>query len=76
MSMGTTSRVVLSDEMQKAKGECQSFRSQVKSLAQELDSIINTLLSTGFQGEAADMELAVPEPLPEWETYTRTSHRL
>ena len=54
MSMGTTSRVVLNDEMQKAKGECQSFRSQVKSLAQELDSIINTLLSTGFQGEAAD----------------------
>ena len=53
MAMGTTSRVVLSDEMQKAKGECQSFRAQVKAMVDELDSAINTLLSSGFQGEAA-----------------------
>lgn len=54
MAMGTTSRVVLNDEMQKAKGECQTFRSQVKSFVQDLDSTITALLSSGFQGEAAN----------------------
>lgn len=54
MAMGTTNKVVLNDEMQKAKGDCQSFRNQVKGFAQELDSIVAGLLSSGFQGEAAD----------------------
>ena len=54
MAMGSTSKVVISDEMQKAKTECQNFRSQVKTFAQELDTTITTLLSSGFQGDAAD----------------------
>ena len=54
MAMGSTSRVVISDEMQKAKSECQAFRGQVKTFLEELDGPVNTLLSSGFQGEAAD----------------------
>jgi len=54
MAMGTTSRVVISDEMQKAKAACQTFRSQVKGFLDELDGTVNTLLSNDFQGEAAD----------------------
>lgn len=54
MAMGTTSRVVLSDEMQKAKGVCNDFRATVASFVSDLDSTINTLLASGFQGEAAN----------------------
>ncbi len=54
MAMGSTSRVVLSDEMQKAKGVCADYRTSIASLVTELENTINTLLSTGFQGEAAD----------------------
>ena len=54
MAMGTTSRVALNDEMQKAKAECSSYRSTIASLLSELDSTINNLLSSGFQGEAAN----------------------
>ena len=53
MAMGSTSKVVISDEMQKAKTECQNFRSQVKTFAQELDTSITTLLCSVFQGDAA-----------------------
>lgn len=54
MAMGSTSRVVLNDEMQKAKGVCTDFRSTVASFASDLDNTITTLLNSGFQGEAAD----------------------
>lgn len=54
MAMGSTSRVVLSDEMQKAKGVCTEYRSTIATLVAEVESIITTLLSSGFQGEAAD----------------------
>lgn len=54
MSMGSTSRVVLNDEMQKAKAVCANYRTAVASLVGELDSTISTLFSSGFQGEAAD----------------------
>ncbi|MEE1125938.1 MAG: hypothetical protein U0L18_08370 [Acutalibacteraceae bacterium] len=54
MAMGSTSRVVLSDEMQKAKGVCNQYRAEVATLVSELESAIDSLLSTGFQGEAAD----------------------
>lgn len=53
MAMGSTSRVVINDEMQKAKAECATFRSEVKTFMQDLDSTVSTLL-TGFQGEAAN----------------------
>jgi hypothetical protein len=52
--MGSTSRVVLNDEMQKAKGVCTEYRSSIAALVSELESTITTLLSSGFQGEAAD----------------------
>ena len=54
MAMGSTSRVVLNDEMQKAKADCAAFRTEVKAFMQELDSTVTTLLSSGFQGEAAN----------------------
>lgn len=54
MAMGSTSRVVLNDEMQKAKADCAAFRTEVKTFMQELDSTVSTLLSSGFQGEAAN----------------------
>lgn len=54
MAMGSTSKVVINDEMQKAKRECQNFRTQMGTLAQELDTTINELLNSGFQGDAAD----------------------
>ena len=54
MAMGSTSRVVLSDEMQKAKGVCSQYRAEVATLVSELESAIDSLLSTGFQGEAKD----------------------
>lgn len=54
MAMGSTSRVVLNDEMQKAKGVCSDFRSTVATFVSDLDNTITTLLSSGFQGEAAD----------------------
>lgn len=54
MAMGSTSRVVLSDEMQTAKGVCTDFRTTVSTFVSDLDNTISTLLSSGFQGEAAD----------------------
>jgi len=54
MAMGSTERVVLNDEMQKAKSVCADFRSQVSTFVSELESTINALFSSGFQGEAAD----------------------
>ncbi len=40
--------------MQKAKGVCNDFRSTVATFVSDLDNTITTLLSSGFQGEAAD----------------------
>lgn len=54
MAMGSTSRVVLSDEMQKAKSVCSDFRATVATFTSDLDSTVGTLMSAGFQGEAAD----------------------
>lgn len=54
MAMGTESKVVIDNEMQKAKGDCQTFRTQVKTFVEQLDTTVSTLLSTGFKGEAAD----------------------
>jgi len=54
MAMGSTGKVVINDEMQKAKGVCSDFRGTVASFLSDLDSTVNTLLSSGFQGEAAD----------------------
>jgi len=54
MAMGSTSRVVLNDEMQKAKADCAAFRAEVKAFMQDLDSTVSTLLSSGFQGDAAN----------------------
>ena len=54
MAMGSTERVVLNDEMQKAKSVCADFRSEVATFVSELESTIQTLFSAGFQGEAAD----------------------
>lgn len=54
MAMGSTKRVVLNDEMQKAKGVCGEFRSTVATFVSDLENTITTLLNSGFQGEAAD----------------------
>ena len=54
MAMGSTGKVVINDEMQKAKGVCSDFRATVSSFLNDLDSTVSTLLSSGFQGEAAD----------------------
>lgn len=54
MAMGSESKVVLDSEMQKAKQDCQSFRSDVSTLMQELETVVNTLLASGFKGEAAN----------------------
>lgn len=54
MAMGSESKVVLDNEMQKAKQDCQTFRGEVASFVQELDATISTLLSSGFKGEAAN----------------------
>lgn len=54
MAMGTTERVVLNDEMQKAKSVCADFRGEVDSFYSELENTIQTLFNSGFQGEAAD----------------------
>lgn len=54
MAMGSTSKVVISDEMQKAKTECQNFRTQVQTFYEDLEGTVTDLLSSGFQGEAAD----------------------
>lgn len=54
MAMGSTSRVVLNDEMQKAKAVCADYRSKVSTLTSDLESTVSTLMSSGFQGEAAD----------------------
>lgn len=54
MAMGSTSKVVISDEMQKAKTECQNFRAQVQTFYEDLEGTVTDLLSSGFQGEAAD----------------------
>lgn len=54
MAMGTESKVVIDNEMQKAKENCQTFRTQVKTFVEQLDTTVSTLLSTGFKGEAAD----------------------
>lgn len=54
MAMGSTGRVVLSDEMQKAKAVCADFRATVTTFSSDLESTVNSLLSAGFQGDAAD----------------------
>lgn len=54
MAMGSTSRVVLNDEMQKAKGVCVEYRTAIASLLAELENTVTDLLGSGFQGEAAD----------------------
>lgn len=54
MAMGSESKVVIDQEMQKAKENCQEFRAQVKTFIEKLDNTITTLLSTGFKGKAAD----------------------
>ena len=54
MAMGSTNRVVLNDEMQKAKGVCAAFRATVATFTADLESTVNTLMSSGFQGDAAD----------------------
>lgn len=53
MAMGSESKVVLDNEMQTAKGDFATFRSEIAGLVGELDSVIATLLN-GFKGEAAD----------------------
>ena len=54
MTMGSTSKVIISDEMQKAKTVCQDFRTQVQTFYEDLEGTVTDLLSSGFQGEAAD----------------------
>jgi len=54
MAMGSTSRVVLNDEMQKAKGACAAYRAAIANLVSALDGTVEALLSSGFQGEAAN----------------------
>lgn len=54
MAMGSESKVVLDGEMQKAKQDCQAFRGEVATLMGQLDTTVSTLLSSGFQGEAAN----------------------
>ncbi len=54
MAMGSTGKVIINDEMQKAKGVCSNFRGTVASFLNDLDSTVSTLLSSGFQGEAAN----------------------
>lgn len=54
MAMGSTSRVVLNDEMQKAKSVCADFRATVATFTADLEGTVNTLMSSGFQGEAAE----------------------
>lgn len=54
MAMGSESKVVLDNEMQKAKQDCQAFRGEVATFMQDLDATINTLLTSGFKGEAAN----------------------
>lgn len=53
MAMGTTERVVLDGEMQVAKQKCAEFRATMQGYVKELEDCIATLLSDGFQGEAA-----------------------
>ena len=57
MAMGSTNRVVLNDEMQKAKGVCAAFRATVATFTADLESTVNTLMSSGFQGDAVDPKL-------------------
>lgn len=54
MAMGTTSRVVLNDEMQKAKTAFSEYRSKVEGLYGQLTDIVTNLVGTDFSGEAAD----------------------
>ena len=54
MAMGSQSRVVIDNEMQKAKQDCQTFRVEVAAWLQELEGTIDSLLSSGFKGQAAD----------------------
>ena len=54
MAMGTTERVALGNEMQAAKTVCADFRAKVKSFVNDLNGTISDLLSSGFQGEAAN----------------------
>jgi hypothetical protein len=53
MAMGSQNKVVLSNEMQRAKQDFQTYRLQVAAIVKELDSTVNTLL-TSFKGDAAD----------------------
>jgi len=54
MAMGSTSKVVLSDEMTKAKGVCSDYRAKIAGLVQQVDEAVAALTTNGFQGEAAD----------------------
>jgi hypothetical protein len=53
MAMGSESKVILNNEMQKAKADFQQYRKDIGALVKELDSTVKTLLN-GFKGEAAD----------------------
>jgi len=54
MAMGSISRVVIDNEMQKAKQDCQTFRTEVAAWFQELEGTVTSLLNSGFKGEAAE----------------------
>ncbi len=55
MAMGSTSKVALNDEMQKAKEVCTKFRATVTIFISNLDGVINTLCAAdSFSGEAAE----------------------
>lgn len=54
MAMGNTSRVVLNDEMQKAKSACAEYRTKITTLVGELQNAVDTLLTSDFTGEAAN----------------------
>ena len=54
MAMGSTGKVVINGEMQAAKGVCSSFRSEVATFLSDLNSTVDALFASGFQGEAAN----------------------
>lgn len=53
MAMGSNGEVRIDNEMQKAKRDCQAFRTEVANFVKDLSETVDTLLSSGFQGEAA-----------------------
>ena len=53
-TMGTTGKVVLNDEMQKAKTVCQAYRKEVQKIISQLEGTKSTLRANGFTGKAAE----------------------